>query len=514
MTESQEPPEVSTTEGEYRLRQSIHPARRTVTVAMPKGWARAALSGVEAALLGWAIPALLAVLGLLAEGTNPYLRDVEMSQAAAVGTEFWGLSLGAPVAVGGVAISLIPLLWSGLQVLMLRALLVGGSGNPASASWSAVPFFTLTAVLIAAAAPGTTGAGAVALGAVVVSVIASLWAVVSQTKAYPKWWERVAWIRDGVRASSWWFLALAATGFGALGVSALVSRAQVSEIAAVLGAEGFSAVLLVLVQIAYAPVFAAWAIAWLSGAGIMVGGDELLTPWSALDADLPAFPIAAAMPSTAVGGYVIWLLILVGVICGVVTGVRRREAPFKDVALRVGVAVLFFSFLVGVWTVLSQGALGSYNLARLGPVTTAWPLVVLEVAVTAAVVALLIHPWPLAAVKAYLGPSLRSITATRGAGVPRMLKTEEPAVGAAGEAIAEDTEERVGEHDGEDIEERPGEETGDVAVAVPEAEDPDAVVPDIVALHAVAADADSSAPNGPADQEDDSGTIDPEDQAG
>ena len=430
MTELGEPSEVSATEREYRLRQKISPARPTVTITMPKGWTRAALSGVEAGLLGWAIPALLAVLGLLAEGGNPFLHDVDMSQASEVGTQFWGLSLGAPAAVGGMVISLLPLLWSGIQVLLVRAFLIGGADNSASASWFVIPFFVLTTVLIAVAAPGIDSPGAIVIGSVIVSGVAALWAVLSQTSVFPRWWTRISWVWSGVRTGGWWFLAVALTGLIALGVSAVASRQQMGEVAAELGAGGFSAVLLVLVQLAYVPVFAAWAIGWLSGAGIMIGDGQVLTSSSVVDVALPSFPIAQAVPTTVVGGHVVLVLVLVGIGCGLVVGLWKRDLPFGDLARRLGVALLFFSFLVGAWVVLSQGSLGSHKMAQLGPVTTTWPLVVLEVGVAASVVALLIHPETFATAKAWVGPGLRAITATRGAAVTRMLKSRngEPTV--------------------------------------------------------------------------------------
>ncbi len=164
------------------------------------------------------------------------------------------------------------------------------------------------------------------------------------------------------------------------------------ELSGTVGASGVSSVLLALVQIAYIPVFMAWALSWITGAGFELAAGEVHSPTAVHDSLLPLFPVVEMIPATTIGNWVVWIPILLGVACGVITGRSLRESPLVDAASRLLVAVLFFSFLIGVWFVLSHGALGAERMGSLGPVATAWPLLVLELAGTAALVALLVQP--------------------------------------------------------------------------------------------------------------------------
>ena len=60
--------------------------RPTFTVKLPSGWARSALAGIEAALLGWLIPALAVVVGFLTDSSNAWLRDTSIGEAGRSGT--------------------------------------------------------------------------------------------------------------------------------------------------------------------------------------------------------------------------------------------------------------------------------------------------------------------------------------------------------------------------------------------------------------------------------------------
>ncbi len=379
------------TEQEYRLRQTIGDGRRTITVRMPTGWVRAALSGAEAALLGWAIPAMLGVLALLAQGTDPWFQQMNVSTAASIGTDFWSLSLGAPMSVGGLPISLVPLLWTAIEVLMLRGLLWSGKNGQASAQWFAIPTYALTSAVILIASPGRAPVSAVAVGAVAVAAVAVTWAVVSQTEEWPDWVRGSAWIWHGIGYALQWFGAATFVGLSAFLASVFASREAMSEVQSLLGASGSSAVILWVTQGMYSLAFAGWGLAWLAGPGFTLAGDTISSPTSVSTSPLPAFPIAQAVPQTAPGNAVVLVLVGAGIALGALAGWRLRGRQTQESAQVLLVAVLGFSFLIGAWFALSRGALGSELMAHLGPVPLAWPMVALEVGLTATFVGLLVQ---------------------------------------------------------------------------------------------------------------------------
>ena len=478
MTDSGSTSTASPAEQEYHLRQPIGDGRRTVTIALPRGWAKAALSGVEASLLGWAVPALLAVIGLLAEGSNPWMRGMDLSVGASIGTDFWALSLGAPIAVSGLPISLIPLLWTAVEILILRGLLAGGRSSTAAGLWAAIPSYMVTNIFVVAAAPGTTRIVPILLGSFLVSLLAVLWAVLSRSESYPRWFTSLQWVWSGIRTGAWWFLGVVTVGLATIGVSALIHRGEMAVVSADLGAAGFSGVLLALLQISYLPTMAAWALAWFSGAGFTIAEGDIYSSTSVVVAELPFFPVTEMLPATPWGTQAALVLVAVGVLCGGITSWRLRNVSFVDATRRVVVALLFFSFLVGVWFALSRGGLGAERMVALGPVDWAWPLVVAEVAGAAVVIVLLTHPVAVAAMRTgwnatvvFVGETYARVKESRGPGAsdgeqnsgPRGEGSAEVPDGALGETLTGEREtpvlEALDDNDIEHVDDGAGERT-------------------------------------------------------
>mgnify|MGYP007097259851 FL=1 len=381
----------SSSQERYLLRERVG-STRTVVLKMPEGWARAGLSGVEAALLGWAVPALLGVYGLLAQSGNPWLQEMDLSQAAGVGAGFWALSLGSPMTLSGLPVTLIPLFWTILQILLLRLLLRQGRESQPAAQWFAVPTFAGTAVILLLFSPVKSNAWALLVGATLVAVVAASWAAAARTSKWPAVVQRFSKVWSGCRLGLRWLGALGVVGLLAVGVSTVHSWPAVVEISEAVGAQGLSGWLLSAVQLMYLPNFAAWGLSWLAGPGFSLSGGLPSSPSSVAAGDLPAFPVAALVPETAPGAVVVLFLIGAGVLTGVASGWTLRKIDIRTVLVRLGAAAAFFSALVGIWFALATGALGEELMSRVGPMPLAWPLVVLEFAVPAAVVALAMHP--------------------------------------------------------------------------------------------------------------------------
>ena len=189
-------------------------------------------------------------------------------------------------------------------------------------------------------------------------------------------------------------------GFAALltlaGIAALLVAVQlVGNFAEVLklanglnpGLSGFLAIL--LLSLGYLPVLVVWAMAYMLGAGFVIGPEAVISPFipSTAPTQLPPLPILAALPSNSSG--VSWLLpaivVAVGALVGI--GIARRKVA-EPVLIRMVIALgaaLVAALCVFLLVVISSGNLGDVRLVGIGPdatlaATLAWILLILGAA--------------------------------------------------------------------------------------------------------------------------------------
>ncbi len=127
---------------------------------------------------------------------------------------------------------------------------------------------------------------------------------------------------------------------------------------------------LLMLGIGYVPVLTTWAVAYSAGAGVTIGQGIVLSPFTALpqNADLPPFPLLAALPTRSLA----WssLPMAIGIGAGLLIGwYVARSAP-RPVTHRVALATSA-SMLAGLGmaflAVVSHGQLGENRLTGLGP---------------------------------------------------------------------------------------------------------------------------------------------------
>lgn len=373
--------------------------RPTVTVTLPAGWARAGLAGVEGALLGWAIPALGALLVFLLDSGNPWLAEHSLTDVGRTGTDLWVLSLGGPIVVGALPISLIPLTWTACQVLILRALLLRGQKFDAAAQWAAVPGFFLTALLIIFGS-GRSHLWVGALpGIVLIPLIAALWAVLSQSDRDTKTWMRIRWLTSGLVMGSLWFGVALVAGLVTVVVAAVESWPDIMLEASHITPQNSPLLPTLLLLFAYGLVFAAWGLAWLAGPGFILDDGLVHSLTEAQETALRGVPVAALVPETAPGSLLVLIPLGIGLVVGLIAAVKLGVYGFKDAALRTAAALGGFSGLAFVFLFLSGGSLGVKRLAYLGPTGDAWWILTLEVAGLASLLILLLHPVTLNCIK-------------------------------------------------------------------------------------------------------------------
>ena len=69
-------------------------ARPTIRVALPQGWARSMLSGIEAALLGWALVVVPTLIAYAAVSSNQWMVSTTWEDAFHFASDLWGAALG------------------------------------------------------------------------------------------------------------------------------------------------------------------------------------------------------------------------------------------------------------------------------------------------------------------------------------------------------------------------------------------------------------------------------------
>ena len=125
--------------------------RATIRVAVPQGWARGVIAGVEAAFAGWALITVCAMIAYLTLRSNTWMNDTTPRDALGLGGDLWAAVIGGTSVVGDVHYRAIPTLMGALLIVLVRILLRTTSGYPRSAALFAVPGFLLTSWLLAGA---------------------------------------------------------------------------------------------------------------------------------------------------------------------------------------------------------------------------------------------------------------------------------------------------------------------------------------------------------------------------
>lgn len=382
----------SAPDGDGTRPRASRAVRPTITIVLPSGWGRSAAVGIGAALVGWFVPILVASLGFWLVADNPWLQDVTWQDAVTMGSGFWSLSLGGSAALGAVAVTLIPLLWSLVQVFVVRLLLQVLRQYSAAAAWAVVPFFTLTALILALTL-GHASWPRVLIGAVVISGLGALWAYLSLAQSYPAWMSRLDSAWQGLRIGSIWLAVLVAMTLVVVGLAWWREHQVIADAARAMGATGANGAVLGLLQLSYAPTIAAWAFAWLLGVGFVGVGGVVVGPPSPPAEALP-LPVWHIVPDQVVQLPAWpWPIVFCGLALGLGAGWLLRRRSAAQAAVAASCAALSFLMFAAAWMALSRGALGDNHLSLLGPSTGAVTVRLLGTVIVPALVGVVaMHP--------------------------------------------------------------------------------------------------------------------------
>ena len=343
-------------------------ARPTIRVALPQGWARSMLSGIEAALLGWALVVVPTLIAYAAVSSNQWMVSTTWEDAFHFASDLWGAALGAQVVSGEVSYRAVPLLFVLVLIGLTKLLLLQGRRFSPASQWMAIPGFSVAALLLAGGIGTHVSVwGALPL-AIAIPFIAAAWEVAAAPHSLKLRLEIPAWLGSGVRTgwrASW---SLAVYGGFFLLLSVIVSWSQIRGIdQLLLSTSAVDSIMIVLAQLLFIPNAIVWALSWLSGPGFYLGSDALHSPTSAPVGPIPAIPLFGATPASAPGNWVVLALILFGVALGVYLRLRKGTESLLDDLYQGGIAAVVIAAVYLVTSLGSALVLGNGRLAFLGP---------------------------------------------------------------------------------------------------------------------------------------------------
>ena len=370
------------------------PDRATIRVAVPQGWARGVLAGIEAAFAGWALITVFTMIAYLTLRSNSWMNDTTPRDALGLGGDLWAAVIGGTSVVGGVHYRAIPTLVGALLIVLVRLLLRNTAGFPRSAALFAVPGFLLTSWLLAGASGIYSHWWTGTLGAILIPLIGSVWFVASGYSRDNEAPSMQHWISGGLKLGGLSVLALVAASAVASVIALVAGWSRMAGIQEILGAaSGADTAFIVGAQLLFAPTVMAWAASWWSGAGFLTATDSLHSPVVAGTGPIPPIPLLGAVPETAPGMWVILAPIMLGIGLGVVASRSfRREHLLHQTAQGVLSSVIVAS-VTALWMWSATMSLGSVRLSSMGP-RVGWVTLalVLEVALPALIIALASHP--------------------------------------------------------------------------------------------------------------------------
>ena len=435
--------------------------RATIRVAVPRGWARGVLAGVEAAFAGWSLITVFTMIAYLTLRSNSWMNDTTPRDALGLGGDLWAAVIGGTSVVGDVHYRAIPTLMGALLIVLVRILLRTTAGYPRSAALFAVPGFLLTSWLLAGASGIHSHWWTGTIGGVLIPLIGSVWFVASGYSRDHEAPSMQHWISGGLKLGGLSVVVLAAASFVASVIALVAGWSRMVGIQELLGASSAADTSFIVGgQALFAPTIMAWVASWWSGAGFLTATDSLHSPAVAGAGPIPPIPLLGAVPQTAPGMWVILAPIALGIGLGVVAARSFRREHLLHQTAQGGLASLITASVTALWMWSATMSMGSVRLASMGPrVGWATLALVLEIALPALIIALATHP----TTRALLGEgagrvrnegeALRRRAAERASRVGATASTMDEAWAEASDpAEAGDTEASADEAGAEDLE--------------------------------------------------------------
>ena len=188
-------------------------------------------------------------------------------------------------------------------------------------------------------------------------------------------------IVDGIRPAVISFGLLFIAGSLLTSVALILNWAQVRAVTTLMAPGFIDGFFMTLLGIGYLPTVNVWAMSYLLGPGIMLGGG-VVTPENASPGALPAFPLLSILPSesAALAAFFVLVPILIGIAIYFLMPRERWVAQGDSIAIALSfvvrwrevvtllVSVGLLSVFVWIAAAASSGSLGTGYLKFIGPV--------------------------------------------------------------------------------------------------------------------------------------------------
>lgn len=345
-----------------------HAAARDVLRRIPATGLRAALAGLEAALVTWVVISIVTIAAYVATAADAALGAAGWFDALQAGSAVWALAHGGGLRIGDAELSVVPIgLTLAAMAMMAGSMRRAASSQPWALAW-AVAAYGLTAAVIVAIS-GRSSGWAVA-GALAVSALGSLWGI---RKGWP-WQEKLRErlplpVIFSLKLGVWLTLGYLTAGLLAVIAMVVVNRADVAELHHFLTNDAMSTILLILAQaVLLVPVMALWAVAYIAGPGFSVGTATIFAPGEISSGALPAVPLLAALPAPQSVLGEIPYLIVVSVVVGGGIGLilHRRGDGLGRTLAALGTTIMVATGIMAVLTALASGSVGPGRMTETG----------------------------------------------------------------------------------------------------------------------------------------------------
>jgi hypothetical protein len=397
--------------------------------------AAAAVRGAVVAIAG---VLLTAGLALMVWAVTP-ASGPDAAVALRGGVTAFALANLMPVSIGGVTLSLPPLLLTAVPVALLFVTARRGRFLPVGRYQEAVAVLTTAGVyglVVAATTRGYSSPDAVPAGwvwtAFVLALAATGAGMLHGNSAWSRWATAAlpGWARAGIRGGLVGSAALVGAGALVLSCGLILRFGVAVDIAAATAPSWLDGLGVALLGLAYLPNAVVAAVGFLSGVGFEIGAGTY-SPLATSTVDLPGVPLLAAAPQhdgrTALGLACLAVPLLVGYLVAR-PGVRRLVTGAGRAAAAALGAVLTGA-AVSAAAMVAQGGVGDGRWSTMGvPAVLVGPLIAAEVGAVAVIVAVLTGwrtvPWRIRDISAE--PAEQSRKPRRKRGRSRVATTAEP----------------------------------------------------------------------------------------
>jgi hypothetical protein len=312
------------------------------------------------------------------------------------GTAGWLLAHGVPLGTSAGRLGLVPLAVSGLAawrvaragVHTARAIGARQRGPlrlaVVAATMVGIVYGLLGAVAAAAAHDDGLAIGPIRAGLTFAGfgLVAALVGAAAESGIAAGWWNRLPMpARDAVRTGLVAALLVLGAGAAVAGMAVAVAGGDASTMLSAYHTGVAGQAGLTLLCLVFAPNLAVWSMAYLVGPGFVVGAGATVSAAKVSLGALPAIPVLAGLPTTAVSGLAAPLLgvpMAGGMAAGWLLARRRLRLAEQGVPAPTWGALLGAAaaagpaagILLGLAAWASGGPLGSGRLAATGP--TGW----------------------------------------------------------------------------------------------------------------------------------------------